>query len=144
MMHTVRSLIVFASLAMLLLAVPLHAAGFKVIVHSANPVDALSKKELSSIFMKKTQKWGNGTPIVPADQGEKAAVRDSFTTDVHGKSIAAVKSYWQQQIFSGRDVPPVEKASDAQALALVRSNPGAIAYVSEEADVSGVKVVTIR
>ncbi|HEX7153362.1 MAG TPA: substrate-binding domain-containing protein [Thermoanaerobaculia bacterium] len=121
-----------------------YAAGWKVIVNTANPTDSLTKKELASIFMKKTAKWEHGTPVVPVDQNDKSAARAGFTTDVHGKSVSAVKSYWQQQIFSGRDVPPVEKASDAQAIAFVKANAGAIAYVSDTADATGTKTLVVK
>ena len=61
------------------------------------------------------------------------------------KSVSAVKSYWQQQIFSGRGVPPTERSTDSEVLAYVRSNPNAIGYVSSAAALGGsVKVVTVR
>lgn len=120
------------------------AAGYKVIVNSANPATALPKKDVSQLFMKKTAKWADGTAVTPVDQTEKATVRERFTQEVHGKSVAAVKSYWQQQIFSGRDVPPVEKSSDAQVIAFVKQNAGAIGYVAESADTAGVKVVAVQ
>lgn len=121
-----------------------HAAGYKIIVNSANETSSFAKKELSQLFMKKTAKWGDGTPVVPVDQTEKSSARERFTQEVHGKSVAAVKSYWQQQIFSGRDVPPVEKGSDAQVVAFVKQNAGAIGYVGESADTAGVKVVGVQ
>jgi ABC-type phosphate transport system substrate-binding protein len=120
------------------------AAGYKVIVNNANETTSLAKKELSQLFMKKTAKWGNGTPVVAVDQTEKSPARERFTQEVHGKSVAAVKSYWQQQIFSGRDVPPVEKNSDAQVVAFVKQNAGAVGYVGETADTAGVKVVGVQ
>jgi ABC-type phosphate transport system substrate-binding protein len=120
------------------------AAGYKVIVNNANGTSTLAKKDLSQLFMKKTAKWSDGTPVVAVDQTEKSTAREKFTQEVHGKSVAAVKSYWQQQIFSGRDVPPVEKSSDAQVVAFVKQNAGAIGYVSESADTSTVKVITVQ
>ena len=120
------------------------AAGYKVIVNNANEASSLGKKELSQLFMKKTAKWSDGTAVVAVDQTEKSAARERFTQEVHGKSVAAVKSYWQQQIFSGREVPPVEKSSDAQVIAFVKQNAGAIGYVAEGADTAGVKVVTVQ
>ena len=120
------------------------AAGYKVIVNTANGKSSLAKKELSQLFMKKTAKWSDGAPVMAVDQTEKSSVRERFTQEVHGKSIAAVKSYWQQQIFSGREVPPVEKSSDAQVIAFVKQNAGAIGYVAENADTAGVKVVTVQ
>jgi ABC-type phosphate transport system substrate-binding protein len=120
------------------------AAGYKVIVNNANGSSSVAKKELSQLFMKKTPKWSDGTPVVAVDQTEKSSVREKFTQEVHGKSVAAVKSYWQQQIFSGREVPPVEKSSDAQVVAFVKQNAGAVGYVSESADTAGVKVIAVQ
>jgi len=132
----------------LLVAVSWHgaamAAGYKVIVNNANGKSSLAKKDLAQLFMKKTAQWSDGTPVVAVDQTEKSAVRERFTLEVHGKSVSAVKSYWQQQIFSGRDVPPVEKSSDAQVIAFVKQNAGAIGYVADTADTSGVKVVAVQ
>ena len=70
-------------------------------------------------------------------------MRGSFSKAIHGKSVSAVKAYWQQRVFSGRDVPPLEKDSDASVVNYVRNNPGAIGYVSENADVRGVRVIVI-
>lgn len=135
-------------LAMALLAVlgatSVQAAGYKVIVHPSNPTTSLAKKDVSALFLKKKTKWDDGMPVVAVDQTDKAAVRESFTTSVHGKPVAAVKSYWQQQIFSGRDVPPVEKASDAEVIAFVHNNRDAVGYVADDAQIAGVKVVNVQ
>ena len=120
------------------------AADFKVIVNSSNSSTKISKTDLNAIFLKKMVKWGDGTPAAPVNQSKKSPVRDSFTTAVHGKSVAAVDSYWQQQIFSGRDVPPAEKASDAEVVAFVKANAGAVGYVSDGALTAGVKVVGVE
>jgi hypothetical protein len=70
-------------------------------------------------------------------------VRGLFSETVLARHVAAVRSYWQQQIFSGRDVPPVEKKNDAEVLEYVRTNRGAVGYVSEASPASGVKVVEV-
>ena len=62
---------------------------------------------------------------------------------VLGKTVSAVKSYWQQQIFAGREVPPVEKTSDAEVIAFVKANRGAVGYVSDTAAVTGVRVLRV-
>ena len=126
------------------LAAPAQAASYKLIVNNSVPVSSLSKKAVSDLFLKKTIKWENGTAVMPVDQLDSSNAREGFSKDVHGKPAAAVKSYWNQQIFSGRDVPPVEKKSDAEVLSFVRSTPGAIGYVSEAASVDGVRVVTVN
>ncbi len=145
-MKTIRPMLI--ALIALITATLWHgsakAAGYKVIVNNANGSKSLAKKDLAQLLMKKTAKWSDGTPVVAVDQTEKSPVRERFTLEVHGKSVSAVKSYWQQQIFSGRDVPPVEKSSDAEVIAFVRQNAGAIGYVAETADTAGVKVVTVQ
>jgi len=120
------------------------AADFKVIVNSSNSSAKISKTDLNAIFLKKMAKWSDGVPAAPVNQSKKSPVRDSFTTTVHGKSVAAVDSYWQQQIFSGRDVPPPEKSSDADVVAFVKANPGAIGYVTNAAATAGVKTVDVE
>ena len=134
------------SIAMLITAAASSApaAGLKVIVNNAVQVDGLSKRETSDLFLKKTPRWTNGVAVVAIDQSDRSPVREEFSKTVHGKPAAAIKSYWQQQIFSGRDVPPVEKASDSEVVAAVRANPGAVGYVDGAADTAGVKVVPIR
>lgn len=74
----------------------------------------------------------------------EAAVRERFARKVLDKSPMAVKAYWNQQIFAGRDVPPLEKPSDAEVVAFVRQNPGAVGYVSGGADTSGLLVIPLR
>jgi ABC-type phosphate transport system substrate-binding protein len=120
------------------------SASYKVIVNEANPVSAISKEQLSRIFLGKMTSWDHGTRIAPVDLTEQSATRERFSKDVHGRTVAAVQNYWRQQIFSGRGVPPPEKASDSEVLAYVKTNPGAVGYVSADSSVNGVKVLTVR
>ncbi len=118
-------------------------SSYKVIINSSNPVATISKTDLSKLFLKKTTKWENGNKVQPVDLLESSAVRVSFTKEIHDKSISAIKSYWQRQLFSGRAVPPPEKANDKEVLSFVKANSGAIGYVSTSASTKGVKVIKI-
>ena len=114
------------------------AQGFVVVTNAAGPA-ALAKTELSNIFLKKS------TKLAAVDQAKSAAVREAFSKAVLGRPTAAVATYWQQQIFAGKDVPPAEKGDDAAVLAYVRSTPNGIGYVAAGTDLgSGVKAVTIQ
>jgi ABC-type phosphate transport system substrate-binding protein len=117
--------------------------GFKVIVNQDTDITSLTKKQVSRLFLKKVKTWDNNLKVAPVDLPSSADVRGIFSKKIHGKSVSAVKAYWQQRVFSGRDVPPPEKESDASIVAFVRNNPGAIGYVSENADVRGVKVISV-
>jgi hypothetical protein len=96
------------------------------------------------MFFRKITRWNDGTVIVPVDQTPDQSVRQPMSTQILGKSVMAMKSYWQQQIFAGRAIPPVELASDLLVMEYVRTHNGAIGYVSDIAVVSGVKVVTLK
>jgi ABC-type phosphate transport system substrate-binding protein len=120
-------------------------APFRVVVNAANPVTAISRDELSRLFLKKVTTWTSGRPVMLVDQAEASPVRREFTRAVHRKEVSSVKSYWQTMIFAGRAVPPSEKPSDADVIAYVSANPNAIGYVSAGASIgTGLRVVTIE
>lgn len=115
---------------------------YKVIVNSSNRLTSISYENVSRIFLKKTTKFPNGLSASPVDLPGNSAVRQDFSEDVYGKSASAVNAYWQQLIFSGREIPPPQK-SERGVLDFVRSNEDAIGYVSATTDTSGVKVVLV-
>jgi len=105
------------------------AEGFVVIVNTANPVASSSAGEVSRYFLHKSLQYPNGRPVSPVDLTEDSPVRDAFSRVIHERGTAAIKAYWQQMIFSGRDIPPPEKSA-AEALDFVRANLGGIGYVA--------------
>lgn len=143
-MKRITTLLVSILLFSLMSLASARTAGFKVIVNSDLDVTTLTKKEVSQLFLKKTMTWDNHVKVVPIDLAAAAETREEFSKDIHGKSVSAVKAYWQSRVFSGRDVPPLEKESDASVVEFVRNNPGAIGYVSADADVRGVRVITVN
>jgi hypothetical protein len=63
---------------------------------------------------------------------------------VHDRSATAIRAFWQQQIFSGRDIPPVEKPGDADVMRAVADNVGAIGYVLSGTRLApGIRAVTV-
>jgi ABC-type phosphate transport system substrate-binding protein len=109
---------------------------YKVIAHPSVPITSAAPKDLSPLFLKKVtsyEKWGSAQKVVPFDLGGDSATREAFTKSVHGKALTAIKSYWQQQIFSGRGTPPAELPNDGEVIAAVARTAGAIGYVSIDA-----------
>lgn len=134
------SLLVVAALAG---ARPVEAQEFIVVVNASSGVTEITSAELSKIFQKKATKLPDGAAARPVDQNKDAAVREAFSKAVHGRSASQIEAYWQQQIFAGKDVPPDQKASDAEVISFVQSTPGAIGYVSVGAATSAVKVLKV-
>jgi len=120
-----------------------RATSFRVVVHPDNPVRSLSRAEVSNMFLRRERRWPNGSSVDPVDQPVSSHVRDDFSEAVHRRSATSVASYWRQQIFSGRSVPPSEKQNDAQVVRYVATHPDAIGYVSASADTSAVRVLDV-
>jgi ABC-type phosphate transport system substrate-binding protein len=127
---SVTTLAVFLTVGRSLPAQSSGSSSFIVVVHSDNPTTSVSKAKLEEIFLKRVTRWKSDAIIAPIDQVRSSRVRELFSKAVHGRSTSAIEAYWQQQVFSGKDVPPATKASDAEVLAYVRSHPNAVGYVS--------------
>ena len=123
-------------------------AGFRVIVAAASPISEVNRAELARMFLKKQTRWKSGQEVAPVDQSARSSVRAAFSRGVlvvEGlEKISAVESYWRQQIYSGRGTPPVVKTGDDEVRLFVAATPGAIGYVSENADLNGVKAVKVE
>jgi ABC-type phosphate transport system substrate-binding protein len=117
--------------------------GFVVIVHPSAAAGELSRRDVSGLFLKKVVRWPDGLEVAPVEPPDRSPARVRFCEVIHVRSPAAVKAHWNRLIFSGREVPPVEKASDAEVVAFVQRTPGAIGYVAASTPVPGVKVVRL-
>lgn len=120
------------------------AQDFQVIVHNSNTNLELTKKQVSNYFLKKNKKWPSNSTVQPIDLSSKSVVRKVFSSRVHRKTVAQVRVYWQQAVFSGKGSPPIEKTTEQSVIDYVKANIGAIGYISSDTKVVGVKVVTIK
>jgi ABC-type phosphate transport system substrate-binding protein len=117
---------------------------YQVIVHPRNEIASVDRKFLEDAFLKKITAWPNDNVIRPADLAADSPVRRAFTRDVLDRSVEAVKGYWQQRIFSGRDVPPPEFQRDEEVVQFVLKHEGGVGYVSGTANVDGCRVLVVR
>ena len=123
---------------------PMRGEGFVVVVNEQNTVGTVPRALVSRLFLKKVSRWDGGAAVLPVDLPADSPVREAFTRRVLEKSVGSVRAYWQQQIFSGREVPPPEKPGDDAVLDFVQANPAAIAYVSPLAPIPrGVRVLGV-
>ena len=143
-MRTLRIVAGLAAAILALVAKPVQAQAFKVIAHEGVAESELPKDVVAKLFLKQAPKFPSGTAAKPVDLVKTSPVRAEFSTAVLGRPVTAVETYWQQQIFAGKDVPPPATASDDEVIAFVRSTPGAIGYVSAGAATAGVKVIAIK
>ncbi len=140
-----RILIIIGIFVAILAAVPVQAQqqDIKIIAHASLSINSISKADLARIFFKRSDTWPSGENAKPIDQHHKSEIRKTFSSEVLGRSVQEMDSYWQGQVFSGRKSPPPTFKSDQEVLNFVRATPGAVGYVSASATVSGIKMLTV-
>lgn len=120
------------------------SAAFRIITHPDNAAGSVERAFLADAFLKKRTRWPSGESIVAVDLRVDAPARKHFSEKVLRRSVFAVRSYWQQRIFTGRGVPPPELDTDEAVIEHVQRHPGAVGYVSGRAAVETVKVLAVR
>jgi ABC-type phosphate transport system substrate-binding protein len=123
---------------------PRGGASFRLIVNPANPAAAIDRAFVAEAFLKKTTRWPNDEVIRPVDLEADSPIRRRFSDEILKRSVAAVKSYWQQLVFSGRGLPPPELDAEDQVVRFVLKSPGAIGYVSASTNIQGAKAIPVR
>jgi hypothetical protein len=117
---------------------------FILIVNPDNRQQSAKRSFLEDAFLKNTTRWDDGVALRPVDQSSRSAVRPKFCEIIIRRTLAAVRHYWQQRIFSGRGVPPPELASDTAVVRYVLEHRGAVGYVSRDADVGRARVLAVE
>lgn len=139
-MHKMMRLIKPLLISSVLLSV-ISYAEIAVIVSSNNHNDSLDKDNISRVFLGKTKNFPDGSQAVPVDQKAGSSARESFNTNVLGKSSSQLKAYWSRLIFTGKGTPPKESGDDLAVKKLVAEDPNLIGYVNSETVDGSVKVV---
>jgi ABC-type phosphate transport system substrate-binding protein len=99
------------------------------VVSARSPIMALSKSQVTDIFLDKVRRFPDGSAALPIDQAEGSAARNEFYAKFAAKTPAQIKAYWSKIIFTGRGRPPQTAASDAELKRRIATNPAAIGYI---------------
>ena len=121
-----------------------HDSDYQVIVHPDNAVTDVARDVLREAYLKKAIEWPGGETIRPIDLTTRFTQRERFAHEVLRKTPAQLKSYWNQQIFSGKGVPPPEASSPGDVVNYVVAHRGAVGYIPARADPGHAKVVRIH
>lgn len=109
-----------------------------VVVVAANAgVDRLTQAEVTNIFLGRFKKLPSGARAIPVDV---TPIKEQFYGRLVGKSLAEINAYWARLKFSGQTTPPRQE-SEATALELVATTPGAITYLERHLVDRRLKVV---
>jgi ABC-type phosphate transport system substrate-binding protein len=132
-------LIIFLTLMSIQTAVV--AADFVVIANPASGVDKLSKDEVVNIYMGRSKRLPSGISALPIDVVNPLSEKSKFYSAMVAKELPEVNAYWARLMFSGQASPPRIAENSDEALEIVGSNKGAIAYIDRKKVDKRVKVV---
>ena len=111
-----------------------------VVASQESTLTTLTQKEVSRIFLAKTNRLPNrakASPLELNNQDYKA----KFYRTISGKNLNQLHSYWTTLIFTGRGKPPKSTASIEVMKELLAQNQNAIAYLPAELVDSSMKVL---
>ena len=111
-----------------------------VIAHESAPAASLTPAALKDILTGKTMYWDGGEAIVIV-YVEQA---DAALKEASGMDSSAFKTFWQRLAFSGRAKPPKKADDVAAAVAAVAATKGAIAVVTSDATLTGVRKLEVK
>lgn len=112
-----------------------------VVVNKNNPIERLSKDQLTDLFMGKYVAFPNGVKAIPLDMSNSSQLKQQFYKLLVGLPLARVNAYWSRIKFTGRARPP-QIVNDEQALAsFIQSQKRAIGYLPKSKVTKNLKVV---
>ena len=130
------------SALMLVAAVSCLAGEVKVIANTSVREDTISAGELKRVFLKESISLADGSHVEPVIEKD-GAVHEAFLQQYLGMSNDDLQTYYRTLLFTGKGAMPKAFASDAEVVAYVARTRGAVGYVSDAANVKGVKTITV-
>jgi len=122
------------------------AADVVVIVHPDNPLQSLSQREVSDLYLGRARSFQNGddrTPLLARiyEQPAESPLRDAFFRSLNGMNIKQLNAYWARLRFSGEVLPPTVLPNSRSVVDTVRRDRNAIGYVHSSEIGDSVKIV---
>lgn len=118
----------------------LAQADVVVIVGAKSHVSALTKAQVSDLYLGRAKDFPTGGIALTTVMGSGAA-KDEFFEKVLGKTDAQVRTVWARLSFTGGGTTPKELNTSAEVKKLATGNPNVIGFIEKSAVDSHVKVV---
>lgn len=136
--------IIVAALVAVMLAPVLALAGGVVVIGNASvPTSALSRQDISNIFLGNKTAWDDGGKITFVIQKDSAG-HEIFLKEFIGKTPSQFANYWKKQVFTGKGSSPQSLDSDQEMIKFVGETKGAVGYVSSGVGLNNVKTISVR
>ncbi len=138
---------VFIAACCLALGLPLASrpaqADIYLVVQAANPVKSLTQKEAVDLYTGRSRAFSNGDMAIMFDLPRDSGQRASFYQALTGMNLAQINSYWARLMFSGQTMPPQILPNEQVMVDIVRRNPNALGYLSQEPSDKSLRTVLV-
>ena len=111
-----------------------------VVVGKASPIENINERDVSNIFLAKTNHLADGSLITPLKLSDQN-YESNFYHKISGKTPSQLSSYWTTLIFTGKGKPPKEFNDKKKLVEELTKNPSAIAYLPAEQLSDQMKVI---
>lgn len=112
-----------------------------VVITNLENANVIDRAYVIKVYTGAVKGWPDGSPIFLLDYGQDSELRKIFYTTVIGKSPAAMRAIWSQNIFTGKAMPPRVTQEDNEMKRIVASNRNAIGYIRASQMDRTVKVI---
>ncbi|WP_374499090.1 hypothetical protein [Zoogloea sp.] len=130
-----------APLVLLLAAHGAIAEEEMVVITNLENANAIDRAYVIKVYTGAVKGWPDGSPIFLLDYGQDSELRKIFYAKVIGKSPAAMRAIWSQNIFTGKAMPPRVTQEDNEMKRIVAGNRNAIGYIRASQIDRTIKVV---
>jgi TonB family protein len=139
-MKNPKMFLVAAGLTILLSAA--FAGNVRVIANPSIKAEAISAREIKSVFLGERNSLRDGTHVEPVlSQGGSAHA--AFLKEYLGKNDDALQNYYRSLVFTGKGSMPKALRTEAEVVAYVAKTRGAIGYVRFTAPLDGVRTLAV-
>lgn len=135
-----------ATLLLLLLAVlgaaPADELRIRLVAHPDLGITRVDPQLVRRVYLGQPARVGD-TALVPALLRDDA-VQEALTRRYLQRTASQFMTYWRQQVFAGKGLPPRSFETEAMVLEFVRTTPGAIAFLRAGGVREGVIVLEVE
>ena len=119
------------------------AGDLYVVVNARNPTQALTHRDVVSLFTGRLRSFPGDGPAQAYDQAASSAAREQFYKTLTGMDLARVNSYWARLQFTGTVSSPQKLSDDEDVIARLSTDPQGIGYLTQAPQHAALRVVYV-
>ena len=112
-----------------------------VVITNLENANVIDRAYVVKVYTGAVKGWPDGSPIFVLDYGQDSELRKIFYSRFIGKSPAAMRAIWSQNILTGKAMPPRVTQEDSEMKRIVAGNRNAIGYIRASQIDRTVKVI---